>query len=767
MNKKIIPFLIVLIPIILNSFEFRVTHFKEDINDSQAISRPQKDQNGKFCSVIRIDTNIESEIWLSDINIVKKTKVSNSLYYFYLSSNEKHLTILAQTFDPLYYKIPVNMNGGKTYSMKLETTNNEEQEREEVIIKFYLNQLPDSILVNKKSKSLDKIINLGEQFLFYLESNQGEHNLGFFKKGYRDIRINKNFEKPEEISINFEQLIGDVTILTIPDSLLIMHNNKEIGFSSIYKYFMEVGDYILHMKYNNYLIPINLNVKDGKNTFIFNAEDLLININILTKQTGVLTLIDSVIIGRTPIDNFRIEPGNHNLTFKYQNWEPSINIVISPENSSFVFDVERELLGTLSIKTIPSKIPIYLEDEYLGKSPIINYKTSIGNHEILFFYNNYVLVDSIEIYNDLNDYTINMQKKFFSNISITTIPQKLKIFLDDSFIGTSPINDYPTFPGSQKVSFQYQNWDIDIIIQVQKGYNDFSFDIENKLIGKLIINTIPDNIKVYCDGKKIGKTPIQNHKTLIGHHKLSFKYGGLDTFLEIYVKGGVNTFNIDVENDLIADVSITTNPNKVQTYIDGKAIGGTPISNITICPGTYILTFNYKTDISFPLIIEKGINNFNFDIENDLLSTLYIKLRPKSYIILNGKKKIADKNNEIYYYNLNPYNSNNIQIYTELNGEKRLSPFRNTHKIVDENLTLISGINSINYDIENDLLSILKVNTERESKIYINKTLIGKNNIMLELLPGNYTLGIKFKDKKNNFHKTLNLKSGINDFYFE
>ena len=480
MNKITIIILIVLCPLIINSLEFKITHFHEDTSDFRGIEHPQKDRNGEFCSVIRIDTNIETEIWISEVDIIKKSKVDSCLYYFYLSSKEKHIAILSQLFTPLYYKIPINMEVGKTYSIKLETIKTEKKINEGITIDFYLNHLPDSILVNNELRILGNVINLGEKFLFYLDTNKGEHNIDFFKSGYRDIHIKKNLEKPEKISINFEELMGNITILTIPDSLLIIQDEHEIGLSPIYNYMEGVGTQILHMKYLNWDIPIKLNVKDGKNTFIFDAEKLLVNLNITTKQTGVLTLLNNIIIGKTPINTFKVAPGNHILTFEYQNWRPSIALDVSHENNSFVFDIEKEILGISSINTIPSNIPVYLEGEYLGKTPIMNYKTNPGIYKISYIYNNWELVDSINIKNGFNNLTVNIKEKLLGKISIKTNPHNIKAYLDDSIIGATPIKDYFTFPGTHKISFQYQKWMIEEIIEVNNGSNSYTFDIENE-----------------------------------------------------------------------------------------------------------------------------------------------------------------------------------------------------------------------------------------------------------------------------------------------
>ena len=423
MKKIFFIILLALILFNLESLDFDVQSFSLDKNDLHGLVYPEYDSNGEFCSLIRIETDAEEDIYLSDIEVIKKEKKAKGIYYFYLSHREKRFSILSKDYMPYDYNISaISLQPSKVYILKIKTKGKQINNlNRRLSIDFFLNEKPDSIFVDNEL-ILKESIDLGNKFLLSLSVNEGEHEIKLVKTGFRNIIIRDFFNTNENVPKDFEELIGDVVILTIPDNVHIEIENKQIGYTPINNFQIKPGEYELTMNYMNNKFSVLISIKDGENKFVYNMDDYFsTTLNIATSPSGFPIFIDNIEIGVTPINSndntFTI--GEHELVIKnFIKEDLSTMIDIKSKNNNYFFFNQSDYLANLIINTIPKKVQVYLEDECIGASPIIMNKLPIKSYLFKFAYQSYKLPYNIDLDSGDNVININIKDDLLSTLEV-------------------------------------------------------------------------------------------------------------------------------------------------------------------------------------------------------------------------------------------------------------------------------------------------------------------------------------------------------------
>ncbi len=123
--------------------------------------------------------------------------------------------------------------------------------------------------------------------------------------------------------------------------------------------------------------------------------------------------------------------------------------------------------------------------------------------------------------------------KEIGKITITTPKPGLKVFIDGSIIGRTPINELPLVEGSYTIEIRDPNFEpLMQEFNVEKGEsNTLTLYPKAKIFyGYLNVSTDPvaKGVEVYVDGKFIGKTPLEKYRLTTGKHLVLLKMKGFD-----------------------------------------------------------------------------------------------------------------------------------------------------------------------------------------------------------------------------------------------
>ena len=104
---------------LISADELKVSEFRELISDFKAVDDPVLDLDKNYCTVIRIDGDIPHGLTLQQ-KVYKSQKISAGELYFYISSKEKDITLVASGLKSLTIPAPEgSFQMGTVYYLRL------------------------------------------------------------------------------------------------------------------------------------------------------------------------------------------------------------------------------------------------------------------------------------------------------------------------------------------------------------------------------------------------------------------------------------------------------------------------------------------------------------------------------------------------------------------------------------------------------------------------------------------------------------------------
>ena len=307
----------------------------------------------------------------------------------------------------------------------------------------------EKVIKEKKSNKLIISIIIGICFIFVL----------FFGK-------NIFTKKPQEIQL--ETNFGYLTITSDPEGSEVYINGEKIGVTPILNFKKEEGQYKIELVKNGYeKISLNVELKSGEN------RNLNYKLNKITTQEvskKILKIesspqeaevyLNDKKIGITPLNNYILSPGKYTVKITKSGYEDYVeNFEINETNNEKYIKVSLKPIknetqekppsatiqnGKIYITTDPPSADIFINEIYYGKTPKLIELPS-GNYDLLVQKNEYISYKTkISIQSGkLQNLNISLNKtKFYAIINVYTIPSDAEIYINDTFIGKSPIYNF-------------------------------------------------------------------------------------------------------------------------------------------------------------------------------------------------------------------------------------------------------------------------------------------------------------------------------------
>ena len=338
------------------SLEMEVVEFEYLANEMQnQAGKIIYDEDGQACSVLKVETDLESDLVLAKPTVHKKSG-KGGVYYFYIRFRERFIVFGAKGYSPLTWKTPRMLTKGKTYKVKLLAKDK------------VLGDIPINIL--SRPEDAEKIIderNLGNGETFKLR--KGTYTLKLLKEGYKtietQIEVNTNNTLFKDYELKQVELVS-LQVSSTPDEAEIFINGQSKGKTST-GLWLYPGEYELKLSKETYLDVLeNVLIEENKDkelnyTLIKNASYLNLKI---TPNDAIVKLNDIEYKNR----NLEILPGKYTLeisksSYLTQTEELELNLGKSITKTYTL----KENLGYLKLNVTPSSAKIFINKEDKGE----------------------------------------------------------------------------------------------------------------------------------------------------------------------------------------------------------------------------------------------------------------------------------------------------------------------------------------------------------------------------------------------------------------
>ena len=374
-----------------------------------------------------------------------------------------------------------------------------------------------AIYINKNNVS-----NKGE--LKNYKVNSGNYFIEAKLKNYKDFQKNIILKEQENYTetIQLEPQVGSISIETDPIECEIYLNGiKQNRLTPVVLRNIQVGSYQLELKKEGFTsIKKLIEIKEGETNKVIEKLIAGITIPIITEPSNASIEIDGIYLGISPI-SYKFTMGkNYNIKITKENYKPINETIFITENvyKLPVYNLEK-LEKILPIITEPSNARIYIDNNYIGISPI-SYKFTIGKtYNLKITKENYKPInETIFITENTNKLPVYNLEKLEKNLPIITEPSNARIYIDDNYIGISPISYKFTIGKNYNIKITKENYKPinETIFITENVYKLPVYNLEKLITEKtLTIITEPSNARIDIDGFYIGISPI-GYKLTIG-----------------------------------------------------------------------------------------------------------------------------------------------------------------------------------------------------------------------------------------------------------
>jgi hypothetical protein len=367
-NFFIVLFFILGIEIIAD--DFKILSFEENSLDLSARRAKIKDNDGDYCAILRVLTDVE-DLSINTDPVYLKTDQIVGEKIFFLSKEVKYVIFSANGFSD--YNFEVNLKASTVYTIRVTSA----QKLAGKVSKLIISSNMNNYFVSINGSPLlfcDKKIS---EFLL----GNGDHILKFEKEMFvgieKEIQVYKNttafidFTEYSGLPIDSDSLIT-ATITTIPEGSDVYLNQLYLGKTPVQTKLVKGGKYEnLVIEQTNYesvyrnILGFN---KDARLQFELTSKYCEYTINSI--PTGANVYLEDDFLGKTPIYNFPVLHDSCKLKLYMPKYYTENIILLKQGKKKQNIDVVlKPNYGALEISSNPIGAKIYLDDEYVGTTP--------------------------------------------------------------------------------------------------------------------------------------------------------------------------------------------------------------------------------------------------------------------------------------------------------------------------------------------------------------------------------------------------------------
>ncbi len=533
MKKCSIVLIFLMLVSVLMSLDFKVESCELDVKDlHNAHGKVVEDANYDPCAVLRVETDVKPELYISGVDVIKKENIAPGQYYFFVSFRKPYITFGADGYTPYTYRIPVKMEGGRTYKIVLSSKGNVNIIDEDLLtLTLQFNE--NNVFVAKDDKAPIKVSTNSAIF----KMPKGKYSFRFIKEGFNDysetIDLQANMEKQivliKGVSKSKLKLPAIVYIDSDPKGAEIYLNDQRIG-TTPYNDELLTGEYALALKkslYYNYNGNFKIEEGETKEIPLITLKPRWGTIRIETEPSGAKVFLDRKEIGTSPLAEQKLQSGVYKIQAElplYHDTEQEIKV--SDGDNKVIRLNLKQAFGSLSVVSTTAEAEVYLDGKLAGKTPYNKEVIPSGTYQLKLMKDLWSDHEETIVVKDSQDVkkNINMNKNFGT---LKVLAEGAFIFVNNKSVADNHY-EINTLPGKYSLKAEkkyHKTAEQDIFLKI--GETKEVTLIPEPIMGSLSIITNPAEAKgasITINKEKQSKTTPAVIPMLIGDYEVTVSH---------------------------------------------------------------------------------------------------------------------------------------------------------------------------------------------------------------------------------------------------
>jgi len=511
MNKlKLLITSVLVLPIMSMAQEIKIEDFQKLDRDMSARTAKMKDVNGELCALLKIETTRKG-FEFSGCNIEKTEQKTGEIWVF-VSPGVKFITIKHKDFGVLRnFQFPQSIEGGTVYTAKL------------IAVGADPNAVTDNYLVIK-TQLTDAKIYINNEYVGpmavskYLPINQ-VHSYRIEAFNYHTVegKVTLSEEEKTELNITLKPAFGYLKINTIPkNDVSIEIDNQTYKDSIPFITQLASGNHNIQVFKQMYkAIKQQFEISDGDTTKLnLTLEPNFAEVQLIAADEETKLYVDDIYKAKGSWKGLLVS-GNHKVEAKkngYLTYSKTLNVEVGKNIEEHFPNLELGY-GKLNINTNPIDAKIHIDGKRHGTTPNV-ITLLVGKHHIRLSKKGYVsIADTIDIKETgQTTYTFDLTKGQDKNDSIKKINIATdrigdKIYINNIYVGLSPIENYPMTMGQHKVEVERNGVKINKNINITKtDDNNITVEIEFPITDTIVAMDNNKNVNIAATSEQPKKS---------------------------------------------------------------------------------------------------------------------------------------------------------------------------------------------------------------------------------------------------------------------
>ncbi|QDA31598.1 PEGA domain-containing protein [Thermococcus indicus] len=438
--------------------------------------------------------------------------------------------------------------------------------------------IPPHITVRSYPSGAEVYLNgrlIGQTPIENYQVDPGTYEVKIIKEGYQDYTTTVTLDAGESktISATLTPTFGYLTIYSSPSGAEVYLNGTYIGTTPVENHKLDVGTYEIEIKkesYSQYTQKVTIN--PGETTTLnVNLNELPASLRIESTPSGAEVYINGDYYGTTPIET-TLSAGTYTIRITKQDYEDyTTKITLEAGGEKKLTATLTPKFGYLTVTSSPSGAEVYVDSNYIGTTPLEDYKLSTGEHSVVVKKNDYQDYETtVTIEPGKTEKLEVTLSKEPGTLKITSEPSGAKVYIGGDYKGTTPLT-LNLAPGTYDVKLTMKDYeDYTTTVTLSPGETKSLSATLKPAYGYLSVESDPSGAEVYVDGNYIGTTPITDYKLSPGEHSIRIKKDGYEEYTKtVSVEAGKS---VSVSAGLVAIQTIqeTTTTHSETVYSQTK-----------------------------------------------------------------------------------------------------------------------------------------------------------------------------------------------------
>ena len=541
MRFKLLLAFFIFISVYLFSAEMIVTKpLIENTGDLTLRQSPKTDMSGNPCALIKLNTDLLpfDKIESNRTPVAVEKKIGE--VWIYVSAGEKRLYFSKSGFAKKIYDIPIDLKGNVVYSMTLIGKGAGAEKVDNVVnLTFSINV--EGVFITKDNQAPIKTPSTIAQYSI----SRGTHNFKFEKEGYKTLEKKIVLKNDKQIKITLEEGTSNVKF-TAP-GIVIIQSDPEGA-----------------------------------------------NVELNGQKVGTTT-------GTYQANHYA---GEYTLTLRKKLYHPASKTFTLTSGETLEIPVIKlkPKFGYLEVTTNPTSADVYLDEKYLGKTPLNKDKIASGNHTLRITLDKYQKHQETVILKDGDEKKFDLNlKPNFAKLEIDSAPEQgATVFIDGKEVGKTPYVDKMMVAGTYEVRIEKDLWiGCTKTITITPKFDKKEILAMIKNFGTLWVKA--DKCEIYVNNELSGSNEVKK-KLKVGKYTITAKRDKHKSAEKVVFINRGETSNLTLEPiPMLGSVSVFAidkhNPNKK-------------------VKGANILVDNHKTGKKTPSVLELLYGNYTITLQH-------------------------------------------------------------------------------------------------------------------------------------------------------